>query len=190
MAESNPVSESHRELFVSVPEDRINVRIGTGTYSIVIAGDNTQGRLAFIDMWVPPGDGPMPHTHECEETFYVVEGEVTVFCRETRALAKTGMAVAIPGWAPHVFYNLSQSPARIFCIVSPAGLDRQFQEIGPCVADKHSPSPPVTEAQKSELMKKIPAIVEKYNGKLLPPDTFDHLMTIEELKLVHDAQPK
>ena len=97
------------------------------------------------------------------------------------------MAVAIPSWAPHVFYNLSDTPARLFCIVAPAGLERQFQEIGPRVADKDSPSPPITEAQKAEMMKKIPGIVEKYNGKLIPPNTFDHLMTPEELKLVHNA---
>ena len=184
------VQEATRELFISTPEDRVNVRIGSGTYGMVISGSDTQERLAFIDMWVPTGDGPMPHSHECEETFYVVEGEVAVFCRETRALARTGMAVAIPGWAPHAFYNLSDAPARLFCIVAPAGLEQQFLEIGPRVADKNSPSPPVTDAQKAEMMKKVPAIVERYNGKLIPPDTFDHLMTPEELKLVHDAAEK
>ncbi len=188
MPEEHPASNPERELFVSAPEDRANVRIGTGTYSMVISGSNTQERLAFIDMWVPSGDGPMPHTHEAEETFYVAEGEVTVFCREIRALAKTGMAVAIPSWAPHVFYNLGQSPARLFCVVSPAGLERQFLEIGPRVAGKDSPSPAIDDASKAEMIEKMPAIVEKYNGKLIPPDTFDHLMTPEEIKLVHDTQ--
>ena len=181
---------STRELFISAPEDRVNIRIGSGTYGMVISGSNTQERLAFIDMWVPPGDGPMPHTHECEEIFYVVEGEVTVFCRETRAVAGNGMAVSIPSWAPHAFYNLGRQPARLFCIVAPAGLERQFQEIGPRVADKDSPSPAITDAEKAELMKRIPAVVEKYNGKLLPPDTFEHLMTPEELSLVHEAAAK
>ena len=184
------VQEAARELFISTPEDRVNIRIGSGTYGMVISGANTQERLAFIDMWVPSGDGPMPHTHECEETFYVVEGEVSVFCGETRAVEKTGMAVAIPSWAPHVFYNLSEAPARLFCIVAPAGLERQFKEIGQRVADRNSPSPPISEAQKLEMMKKIPGIVEKYNGELIPPDTFDHLMTPEEIKLVHEAAAK
>lgn len=190
MPDEKQIPEAQRELFVSLPEERPNVRIGTGTYSMVISGSNTRDRLAFIDMWVPPGDGPMPHTHECEETFYVVEGEVIVFCRETRARATSGMAVAIPGWAPHAFYNLGESPARLFCVVSPAGLERQFLEIGPRVAGRDTPSPPVNEAQKADLMKKIPAIVEKYNGSLIPPDTFDHLMTPDEIKMVRDAQPK
>ena len=183
-------AESERELFVSSPEERINIRVGTGTYAMVISGADTQERIAFIDMWIPPGDGPMPHTHECEETFYVVEGEVTVFCRETRALAKTGMAVAIPGWAPHVFYNLGQAPARLFCVVSPAGLERQFQEVGVPVAGISSPTPPVSEAEKAELIRKLPAIVERYNGTVIAPDTFDHLMTADEIKLVHDTRAK
>jgi hypothetical protein len=75
------------------------------------------------------------------------------------------------------------------CVVSPAGLDRQFLEIGVRVATRTSPPPPVSAEQKTELMKKIPAIVEKFNGKVLPPDVFDHLMTVEEIQFIRDADP-
>ena len=177
-----------RQLKVSLPDERVNVCIGSGTYSIVIAGSDTAERFSMIDMWIPPGGGPMPHSHACEETFYVMEGEVTVFCGETRTIAPTGSAVNIPSWAPHVFHNLSNKPARLMCTVSPAGLDRQFQEIGVPVATRTSPPPPVSAEQKAELMKKIPAIVEKYDGKVLPPDAFDHLTTPEEIKFVKDAE--
>ena len=70
----------------------------------------------------------MPHAHACEETFYVVEGEVDVFCQDERTSATAGSAVNVPGWAPHCFLNLSKVPARLFCIVSPAGLERKFLE--------------------------------------------------------------
>jgi mannose-6-phosphate isomerase-like protein (cupin superfamily) len=93
-----------------------------------------------MDMLIPPGGGPMPHAHECEEMFYVVEGEVAVFCHDSRTLATTGSAVNIPGWAPHVFHNLSTVPARLFCLVAAAGLEREFLEIGRC-RDAHNPAP-------------------------------------------------
>jgi quercetin dioxygenase-like cupin family protein len=177
-----------RKLTVSLPDERVNVCIGSGTYSIVIKGTDTADRFAMVDMWIPPGGGPMPHSHLCEETFYVMEGEVTVFCGETRTLAPTGSAVNIPSWAPHVFHNLSDKPARLMCTVSPAGLDSQFLEIGARVPTRTSPPPPVSEEQKAELMKKIPAIVEKYDGKVFPPDAFDHLMTPAEIKFLNDAE--
>lgn len=188
MADLTKVAEDARQLTVSLPDERINVCIGSGTYSIVIRSSDSADRFAMIDMWIPPGGGPMPHSHSCEETFYVMEGEVTVFCGETRTLAPTGSAVNIPGWSPHVFHNLSSKPARLMCVVSPAGLDRQFLEIGARVATRTSPPPPVSEEQKAELMKKIPAIVEKYNGKVLPPNAFDHLMTPDEINFLKNAQ--
>jgi len=137
MAASTPTTT--RKLAVSLPTERTNVSIGADTYSIVVSGSDTDEKLSFIDMHIPPGGGPMPHAHECEETFYVVEGEVTVFCQDERTLATAGAAVNVPGWAPHCFLNLSKAPARLFCIVSPAGLERQFLELGPRVATRTTP---------------------------------------------------
>jgi mannose-6-phosphate isomerase-like protein (cupin superfamily) len=93
------------------------VCVGADTYSIVLGGTDTDDKFSFMDMLIPPGGGPMPHAHECEEMFYVVEGEVAVFCHDRRTLATTGSAVNIPGWAPHVFHNLSTVPARLFCML-------------------------------------------------------------------------
>ena len=185
MAESTPATT--RKLAVSMPADRTNVCIGADTYSIVLGGSDTDEKLSFIDMHIPPGGGPVPHAHECEETFYVVEGEVTVFCHDARTLATPGAAVNVPGWAPHCFLNLSKAPARLFCIVSPAGLERQFLEMGPRVATRTTPPPPPDPAKLAELKKNLPAIAARYNAKILPSDTFRHLMTPAEIKFVQEA---
>lgn len=34
------------------------------TYTITVAGKDTNGRFCVIDMHVPPGGGPPPHRHE------------------------------------------------------------------------------------------------------------------------------
>ena len=185
MAESIP--KTTRKLTISTPADRTNVCIGADTYSIVLGGSDTDEKLSFIDMLIPPGGGPMPHAHECEETFYVLEGEVTIFCQDLRTTAIAGSAINVPGWAPHRFLNLSRVPARLFCIVSPAGLERQFLEMGPRVATRTTPPPPPDPQKMAELMKNLPAIVEKYKGRILPPDTFNHLMTAAEIAFVQEA---
>jgi hypothetical protein len=37
------------------------------------------------------------------------------------------------------------------------------------------------------MKKKMPEIAEKYNARILPSDTFNHLMSTEELRLVAAA---
>jgi mannose-6-phosphate isomerase-like protein (cupin superfamily) len=185
VAESTPTTT--RKLAVSMPADRTNVCIGADTYSIVLGGSETDEKLSFIDMHIPPGGGPMPHAHECEETFYVVEGEVAVFCQGERTVATPGSAVNVPGWAPHCFLNLSRVPARLFCIVSPAGLERQFMEMGPRVATRTTPPPPPDPEKLAELKKNLPAIAARYKAKILAPDTFHDLMTAAEIKFVQEA---
>jgi mannose-6-phosphate isomerase-like protein (cupin superfamily) len=158
------------------------------TPTLVLKGKDTAGAYAFIDMHVPPGGGPVPHAHEFEEMFYVVEGEVAVFCHDSRTNMVAGMAVNIPGWAPHVFKNMSPVvPSRLFCVVSKAGLEEQFVEIGAPVATRTTPPPRVDPAKMDELMKQLPAIAERYHTRILLPDTFDHLMTKAEREIVQAA---
>jgi mannose-6-phosphate isomerase-like protein (cupin superfamily) len=187
MSETKTIPTTSRPLVVSLPKDRPNVCVGADTYSIVLKGSDTNEKLSIMDFLIPPGGGPMPHAHECEETFLVLEGEVVVFCHDQRVLAPTGAAVNIPGWAPHTFHNLSTTPARLLCIISPAGIEREFMEIGPRVATRTTPPPPPDPKKMAELKKQMPEIAARYNARVLPPDTFDSLMSREERDLVKCA---
>jgi mannose-6-phosphate isomerase-like protein (cupin superfamily) len=174
-------------LAVSLPAGRPNYAVGSDTYSIVLTGGDTAEAYAFIDMHIPPGGGPMPHAHEFEEMFYVVEGAVEVFCHNGRTTAGPCSAVNIPGWAPHMFKNLSTVPARLFCVVVKAGLEAQFAEIGKPVATRVTPAPAINPTEKAEFVKNMPAIAERYHARILPADAFDALMSGYELELVKSA---
>lgn len=187
MSEAKTIPTTSRSLAVSLPKDRPNVCVGADTYSMVLNGSETNERLAIMDFLIPPGGGPMPHAHECEETFLVLEGEVVVFCHDQRTPAPTGAAVNIPGWAPHTFHNLSVVPARLLCIISPAGLEREFMEIGPRVATRTTPPPPADPKKMAELKSRMPEIAARYNARILPPDTFDSLMNEQERAMVKSA---
>lgn len=185
--ENESIPTTTRQLAVSLPEKRPNYAVGSDTYALVINGSDTNDKYAFIDMHVPPGGGPMPHKHEFEEMFYVVEGEVEVFCHDARTTARASTAANIPGWAPHMFKNLGKVPARLFCVVASAGLEREFVEIGKPVATRTTPPPPASPAEKEEMKKKMPEIARRYNAVILPPDTFNHLLTQSELELIKAA---
>ena len=110
------------------------------------------------------------------------------FCHDSRTTAAANIAINIPGWAPHMFKTLSPVvPARLFCVVVRAGLEDEFAEIGIPVVTRTSPPPPVDPAKKAELAKEMPAIAARYQAIILPPETFNHLMTPDELKLVNAA---
>lgn len=64
---------------ISIIHAKEGKRIGVagGNYRIIISGDETEGNYAVIEMLVPPGGGPPPHSHpDIQEMFHVLEGEL------------------------------------------------------------------------------------------------------------------
>jgi quercetin dioxygenase-like cupin family protein len=137
------------------------------TYTITVAGKDTNGRFCVIDMHVPPGGGPPPHRHEFEETFILLDGEVQVTFRGQKRTLRAGDTVNVPSNAPHQFHNASSEPVRMICICSPAGNDEFFLEVGVPVPTRTTPPPRLDGEQQVEFLKKVRAIAPKYRTELL-----------------------
>ena len=139
------------------------------TYRILISGKQTNGNYAVIDMLIPPGGGPEPHSHkDIQEMFFVVEGKIDFKMESGTYTANQNSFVNIPlGGAVHSFKNTTDKVAHLLCTVIPAGLDSFFQEIGkPVEIDKFlSQTPPTPEE-----LNKLKSIAEKYGQELYPPD--------------------
>jgi len=71
------------------------------TYTITVAGKDTDGRFCVIDMHVPPGGGPPPHRHDFEETFILLDGEMQVTFRGQKSTVRAGDTVNVPSNAPN-----------------------------------------------------------------------------------------
>ena len=142
------------------------------TYRIVIAGEQTGGAYAAIDMLIPPGGGPGPHSHAAiQESFYVVDGEIEFKTEDKTHTAGKGAFVNIPlGGLVHQFKNRTNTTAHLLCLVTPAGLEKFFEEIGKPVALGEFLPPPTIGPEEQ---KKMQAIAEKYGQKLFPPDYLD-----------------
>jgi len=64
------------------------LRTATEGRTIAVVGDvyrflattaDTDGKYAMWEAFVPPGSGPPPHVHSREEeSFFILEGEITV----------------------------------------------------------------------------------------------------------------
>lgn len=143
------------------------LNIAGGEYRIITSGKETNGAYAIIEMTVPVGAGPIPHSHpDYEEIFYVLEGELAFKSEEGSYLAQKGATVAIPkGGIIHNFKNNSDKTAKLLCTVIPAGLDDFFIEISEFInANKET---------EIDLKKHILFISEKYGQKSYSPDFLD-----------------
>lgn len=141
--------------------------IAGGDYRIIVAGKETNGAYAIIEMTVPVGAGPVPHSHtNFEEIFYVVEGALDFKSETGSFLAQKGATVSIPkGGIIHNFKNNSDKPAKLLCTVIPAGLDDFFVEVSELLLSNKD-----SEAVIKEYIK---LISEKYGQKLYSPTYWD-----------------
>jgi quercetin dioxygenase-like cupin family protein len=139
------------------------------TYTILLAGEQTDGRYCLIDIQIPPGGGPPPHRHDFEESFTVLEGEIQATFRGEKSTVHAGQTVHIPANAPHSFTNAGQSAARLLCICAPAGQEEFFAQIGVSLPTRRSTPPQLTEAEQAELKKKAQELAPKYRTELLQP---------------------
>lgn len=74
----------------------------------------TGGRFSLMERSLPPGARmPPPHRHvDCEEAFYVLEGEITFVLDGVEHVRGPGDFVLVPGGGSHTFGNRSAAPAR------------------------------------------------------------------------------
>ncbi len=167
-----PPDDLQRNLTVARPNEDQNLPhlgIVGDTYTILLTGDDTDGRYCLIDMHIPPGGGPPPHRHDFEESFTILEGEIETTFRGEKSVARAGETVNIPANAPHQFHNASEQPARLLCVCSPAGQDEFFMEVGIPVASRTAAPPKLDEAAQAEFMAKSEALAPKYRTEILKP---------------------
>ncbi len=126
-------------------------------YRFLAVGEDTNGAYALWEAVVPPGGGPPPHVHSCEEEgFYILEGEITVRLGEEHFVATAGTFANMPVGSLHSFKNESNRPARMLISVAPAGLEKMFLEVGQPVEPGATSAPPPTPADMEKMLSVAP----------------------------------
>jgi quercetin dioxygenase-like cupin family protein len=164
-----PADDLARELTLANPEDpkSRHISVAGGTYTILVTGKETGGRYSLIDMLVPPGGGPPPHRHDFEEMFTILDGEIELTFRGSTYLAGAGSTVNIPANAPHAFRNVSDKPARMLCMCTPAGQEEFFMAVGDPVGSRTAPPPKLSDAERAERMQRAKSLSASYRTQLL-----------------------
>lgn len=135
-------------------------------YRILATGEQTSGAYALCEARVLPGGGPPPHLHRREdESFFVLEGEITFTVDGRKVVATAGSFLQAPRNLPHAFKNEGSVPARLLILAVPAGFEKFLAEFAQPVSAFDSAPLPVTDAE----IRKLLTVAPEYGIEILPP---------------------
>jgi quercetin dioxygenase-like cupin family protein len=90
---------------------------------IPISADETGGAFALLESIAPAGDQTPLHVHrDDDESFYVLEGELTLWVGDDMRVLRAGDAAFAPKRVPHTV-RVGDSGARWLVTSSPAGFE-------------------------------------------------------------------
>ena len=134
--------------------------------TFLATGEETQGQFALMEQVARKGNVPPRHVHHREdETFYVVEGEMTFSIGDRTIKASPGTMVFAPRDVPHSF-TIDSDQVRILVQVAPAGAERFFKACS--VPAPSMTLPPPAEVPYSEIQKMM-ALAAEYGFEFMPP---------------------
>ena len=130
-----------------------------GTHMLIrIDGRDTGGTVAVVETHDIPGGGPPPHIHHREdETFQILEGDYEFSVAGRTIAAKKGTSLFAPHGFPHTYRYVGKTPGQLMTVITPAGFEGFFEEIGAMSPQQHQDIPLVIEIGK------------KYGLEILPP---------------------
>ncbi|HBN76154.1 MAG TPA: cupin domain-containing protein [Planctomycetaceae bacterium] len=135
------------------PNEGRTVAVVGDVYRFMATSEDTNGKYAMWEAIVPPGGGPPPHVHSREEeSFYILEGEITFQIGEERVVATIGMFANMPVGTPHSFKNESSQPAKMLISIAPAGLEKMFFEFGVPLSEGSNSAMPPTKDEIEKLL--------------------------------------
>src|SRR5215831_12328368 len=91
---------------------------------VLLRSEESDGHAAVVEL--TGGGRPPLHRHEFDETFYVLEGELTFQLGDDLVTRGAGELAFAPRGVAHTYANLSGAPARVLLVITPAGFERYF----------------------------------------------------------------
>src|SRR5262249_48961594 len=134
--------------------------------TFLATGEETKGQFALMEQIARKGNVPPRHIHHREdETFYVIEGEMTFSIGDRTIKATPGTVVFAPRDIPHSF-TIDSEQVRILVQLTPAGGEGFFKACSVPAASMTLPPPaeiPYTEKHK------MMALAPEYGMEFVSP---------------------
>src|SRR5215467_217079 len=121
--------------------------------TFLATAEDTKGRFALIEAVAKRGNVPPPHIHRREdETFYVLEGEMTFSVGGQTIKATPGTMVYLPRDVAHSFV-IDSEQLRALILLTPAGFEGFFKEFSMAATDMTLP--PQIEVPYSDIQRML-----------------------------------
>jgi quercetin dioxygenase-like cupin family protein len=155
--------------FTYVPAGTGKAYWGPGDHiRFLTTGEQTGGAFFMAEVSVPPGGGTRPHIHRrADEFFHLLRGRLAVHVGGRTVNVSSGDCVHLPRGIMHSFRNTSNLDATFLLVVTPAGLEKFFEEAFYPVTDPSAARPPVTQAWLARVL----AAASRHELELALPDT-------------------
>ncbi len=99
-----------------------------GTLAIIrVPGEAVGGRFALIEFLFPRHASPPLHSHPQDESYVVLDGQLTVQAGTERFRLAAGGSAAVPLGVAHTF-RVESDTARVLVLSTPAGLERLVRD--------------------------------------------------------------
>ena len=141
-----------------------------GTLAVVrVPGEAVDDRFALIEFLFPHGASPPRHTHRQDESYYVLEGALTVAAGERRFELQAGGTGVVPMGVAHTF-RVDSDSARVLVLSTPAGHERMVRD-GSVPASASTLPPAATPRPTPDELERVFAAHGQVNvGPPLGPD--------------------
>jgi quercetin dioxygenase-like cupin family protein len=155
-AMTNPITRE--PIARRVSRERSRWLLGHNLITFLAEAEDTEGRFSVLQNYGRKGGEPPPHTHTTEdESFYVIEGEVTVTVGGVVLPAPAGTWITVPRNTTHS-YTIESPDVRMLTMFAPAGFERFFREMSEPAATLTLPPAPAGPPDVERLM----AVAQKY----------------------------
>jgi quercetin dioxygenase-like cupin family protein len=114
------------------PHDGHFASIGGVGARLVIEAEDAGKRFALVDHPMQPRAlaAPMHRHHREDEYSYVLEGQIGALLGDDVVFGNPGDVIFKPRDQWHTFWNAVDRPSRVLEIISPAGFEGYFRELG------------------------------------------------------------
>ena len=116
------------EAIVRRPGEGTPIWMLDGLYEVKVSAKESAGAITVMEMTLPEGKGPPVHTHECEETVFVIEGRLSYTIGGKEYEGGPGTIFHAPRGTLEGF--VPKERCRVLVAYAPGGMDAFFLEAG------------------------------------------------------------
>jgi quercetin dioxygenase-like cupin family protein len=107
---------------------------------VLLRSEHSGGQLSMTEIVVPAQSaGPPLHTHDFDEAFYMLEGELIFQVEDELMTKRAGELAFAPRNVAHALANQTDADARYLLVCTPAGLERLFARMEAASQDVEPP---------------------------------------------------